>query len=439
MGRPCEEYFAYLSSNIELVLFCIVNSIIFFAAITENLVVLYTIVGKPRLHTPAYCLNAALALSDLLIILLGGCFYVPTIALGRIAECDIGHIKPAVIVIHGTFTITTSLLLCLITRDRYLCIQRSKATTPHTTMKKNILLALACFLIAVVLSSLVLLELKVSWFSARELYSGLLSAAFVVIVIYYQKLRKLVKEHEKSIHPHNVAIHMNGIHNGSQLHPQHSGQGTSHQEAGPQKLCQNGSQQANHGDTGPQQQHRDVGQETSHQHTGHRETHQDSGQEADHQEACTRKFHQNGGNGANHQDLGQQTSHQNTSPQLRHQCIIAERNHRNTEEQNGILSRRRSSINSSIIMLVGSFACAYFPFAIVFTIQTINERVFQTMDPGASHAFVWANTFGYLNAVIDPMIYAFRCDPIGKELRKFIYGVRRTLFRLPVEPYSETT
>ena len=439
MGRPCEEYLASLSLNIELVLFCIVNSIIFFAAITENLVVLYTIVGKPRLHTPAYCLNAALNLSDLLTVLLGGCSYVPTIALGRIAECDIRNIKPAVpIVIQGTFALTTSLLLCLITRDRYLCIQRSKAMTPHTTMKKNILLALACFLISVALSSLVLLEFKVSWFSAREIYSGLLSTAFVVIVIYYQKLRKLVKEHEKSIHSHNVAIHMDSIHTGSQLHRQHSGQGTGHQEEGPQQLCQDGSQEANHRDTGPQQQHRDVGQETSHKHTGYQETHQDSGQEVDYREACTPKFYQIGGHGGSHQDIGQQTKHQNTSPQLHHQSTIPERNHRNTEKQKGTPSRRRSSINSSIIMLVGSFAFAYSPFAIVFTIHTINERVFGKTDSRVSHAFVWANSFGYLNAVIDPLIYAFRCDPIGKELRKFICSARRKMFGTMIEPHSET-
>eukprot|EP00112_Aurelia_sp_Birch-Aquarium-sp1_P025133 Seg821.16 transcript_id=Seg821.16/GoldUCD/mRNA.D3Y31 product="Dopamine D2 receptor" protein_id=Seg821.16/GoldUCD/D3Y31 len=390
MGHPCKEYFAHLSSNIELVLYCIVNSIILLTAITENLVVLYTIVRKPRLHTPAYCLNAALALSDLLIVLLGGCSYVPIIAIGRIKECDIRHIKPAIIVIHGTFTITTSLLLCLITRDRYHCIQSSKTTTPHTSMKKNILLALACFLISLALSSLVLLEFKVSWFSARELYSSLFSMAFVVIAIYYQKLRKLVKDHEKSIRSSNCAIQMNSKDTG----PQQGGHGYNHQ------------------DTGPQQHHRDTGQETSHQNTGRQEDRQDSGQEANHREA---------------------------GPQLRDQSTGQEGNHRDTEKQKRNSPRRRSSINSSIIMLVGSFAVAYFPFAIVFTMHTINERVFQKLDPRVSHAFVWANTFGYLNAVIDPMIYAFRCDPIGKELRKFIYGVRRTLFRSPVEPNSETT
>eukprot|EP00112_Aurelia_sp_Birch-Aquarium-sp1_P025134 Seg821.17 transcript_id=Seg821.17/GoldUCD/mRNA.D3Y31 product="alpha-2 adrenergic receptor" protein_id=Seg821.17/GoldUCD/D3Y31 len=443
---------------------------IIFTAVTENTIVLYTIISKSRLHRPAYCLNAALALSDLLIVLLGGCSYVPIIAFGRIEVCGL---KPAIIVIHGTFTITTSLLLCLITRDRYLCIQSSRAATPHATKRKNILLALLCFLVSLVLSSAVLLEFWVSWFSARELYSGLFSMAFMVIAIYYQKLRKLVKEHENCIRSSkcdakdhtNASIQMNH----PETCPQQSHRDTSQQPNLPDRSqetnIQNTSHERCHQDTtndcgqrnpAQKQQHEDLDQEMNHldmdskqsrQERAHTRSHQDTGKGCGQRNPGLEQQHDNVGQEMSHLDMDSKQSrqdrakirnHQNASPQLHHQNTSPERNHRDTDKQKAASSRRRSSINSSIIMLVASFAFAYFPFAIVFTIHTINERVFGKTDLRVSHAFVWANSFGYLNAVIDPLIYAFRCDPIGKELRKFVYSARRKMFGTLIEPHSET-
>ena len=332
---------------------------------------------------------------------------MPIIASGHIEVCGF---KPAVIVIHGTFTITTALLLCLITRDRYLCIQSSRAATPHATKRKNILLGLMCFLVSLVLSSAVLLEFWISWFSARELYSGLFSMAFVVIAIYYQKLRKLVKEHERSIHSSNggakdqadASIQMN------------------HVDTDPQR---------NRSDTNQQPNHLRRSQDTNKQNTGHEICHQDTGNDIVQQDSGQKQWRE---------DVCQGMKYLDVDPKQNRKERAQKRNHRETEKQKGASSSRRSSINSSIIMLVGSFAFAYFPFAIVFTIHTINDRVFGKTDSRVSHAFVWANSFGYMNAVIDPLIYAFRCDPIGKELRRFIYSARRKMFGTIIEPHSET-
>ena len=333
---------------------------------------------------------------------------MPIIAFSRVEVCGF---KPAVIVIHGTFTITTALLLCLITRDRYLCIQSSRAATQHATKRKNILLALMCFLVSLVLSSAVLLEFLVSWFSARELYSGLFSMAFVVIAIYYQKLRKLVKEHERSFCSSNGEV----------------------------KDQANASIQMNHVETGPQRNHRDTNQQPNHLYRNQDTNKRNMGLEICHQDTGKDIVQRDSGHsGQRREQVCQGMNHLDTDPKQNRQERAQRRNHRETDRRKGASSRRRSSINSSIIMLIGSFAFAYFPFAIVFTIHTINERVFGKTDSRVSHAFVWANSFGYLNAVIDPLIYAFRCDPIGKELRKFIYSARRKMFGTMIEPHSET-
>ena len=318
MGYPCKEYYYPITSHVEMVFYCVLTSLVIFPAIIENIVVIYTIISKPRLHTPAYCLNAALAISDLLIAFIGGIFYVLIIALGGSEDC---LLKTCFVFVHGTFSITTSLLLVLITRDRYLCFRNSTSRTQHATAKKNIILALACFFISMALALAIFIELKYSAFSARELFSTLFFTAFVIIAIYYQKLRKLIKEHAQS-------------------------------------------------------QEDRLGR-------------------------------------------GQGRDHPDTSLRNRQ-------------------SKKFASVNASIIMLVGSFAFAYFPFAILFAVHTINQRIFHKLDPKVSHAFVWANSFGYLNAVIDPLIYAFRCDPIGKELRKVVYKVKRNVFHSQVEPESET-
>ena len=320
MSNPCTEYFTYFTSKIELIIFCLLNGIIIFIAITENVVLIYAIITKPILHTPTYCLNAVLAASDLLITLLGGCWYVTLNAMGRVELCDM---KVASVIVHATFTTTTALILCLITRDRYFCIKNSTTNTPHTTNKKNILRASACFLISLLTSLSVIIEMKFHAFNARDVFAVTFLITFAVIAIYYQRLRKLIKDH-------------------------------------------------------PQFQEDRLGR----------------------------------GQGRNHPDTSLQRNRQ---------------------------SKRFASVNASIIMLVGSFAFAYLPFNMLFAMHTINERVFHKWDPKLSHAFVWANSFGYLNAVVDPIIYAFRCDPIGKELRKFIYKARWRLFCARIQSNQEIT
>ena len=321
MGYPCKEYYHQLTSNTERAFYCVVTSLVIIPGVVENAVVIYTILSKPKLHTPAYCLNAALAMSDFSIACIGGTFYVLIIALGG---SEGGHcvLKTGFLFVHGTLSITTALLLVAITRDRYLSFKSIASSKKHATVKKNIVLALACFFVSMMLVSTLFIELHYSIFSGREIFSAVLFTAFIVIAIYYEKLRKMVKQRAK---PH-LAREGTGLSSISQL---------------------------------------------------------------------------------------------------------------DTKQLRSCQCKRFASVNASIIMLVGSYAFAYLPFAILFAVHTVNQRIFDKLDEEVSHAFVWANTFGYLNAIIDPLIYAFRCDPIGRELRRVFYRVKRIVFYKQVGPELE--
>eukprot|EP00112_Aurelia_sp_Birch-Aquarium-sp1_P012525 Seg2632.4 transcript_id=Seg2632.4/GoldUCD/mRNA.D3Y31 product="Melanocyte-stimulating hormone receptor" protein_id=Seg2632.4/GoldUCD/D3Y31 len=321
MGYPCKEYYHPITSKIEMIFYCVVTSLVIIPGVLENAVVVYTIISKPRLHTPAYCLNAALAISDLSISFIGGSCYLLVIAMGG---SEGGHcvLKTGFLFVHGTLSITTALLLVVITRDRYLSFKNITSKKQHATVKKNIVVALACFFVSMMLVSTLFIELYYSVFSGREIFAALLFTAFVVIAIYYQKLRKLVKKHAKV-----------------QL--------------------------------------------------------------------------------------------------AREETFLTTISQPDTKQQRDRRSKRFASVNASIVMLVGSYAFAYLPFAILFAVHTVNQRIFNRVDEEVSHAFVWANSFGYLNAVVDPLIYAFRCDPIGKELRKVLYRVKRSVYQPQVGPQSE--
>eukprot|EP00112_Aurelia_sp_Birch-Aquarium-sp1_P025131 Seg821.14 transcript_id=Seg821.14/GoldUCD/mRNA.D3Y31 product="Melanocyte-stimulating hormone receptor" protein_id=Seg821.14/GoldUCD/D3Y31 len=321
MGYPCKEYYHPITSKIEMVFYFVLISLVIFPAVIENIVVIYTIISKPRLHTPAYCLNAALAISDLVVASVGGTGYllIITFAGSKGGQCVL---KTGFAFVHATLSTTTVMLLVVITRDRYLSFKNITSKKQHATVKKNIVLALACFFVSMMPASTMFIELYFSLFSAREIFTVMILAAFIAIAVYYQKLRKLIKKHTKT----QFVLEDTGLTTISQP---------------------------------------------------------------------------------------------------------------DTKQQRNRRSKRFASVNASIVMLVGSYAFAYLPFAILFAVHTVNQRIFNRLDEEVSHAFVWATLFGYLNAVIDPLIYAFRSDPIGKELRRVFYRVKRSVFHAQVGPQAE--
>lgn len=93
----------------------------------------------------------------------------------------------------------------------------------------------------------------------------------------------------------------------------------------------------------------------------------------------------------------------------------------------------RSNLNISIAMLVVSYAVSYFPATIIFMVQIFSYRMHAKPNKIGAVAFVWCSTFGYINAMLDPIIYAYRSDAIGRELRQVFSSPFASFFILPIE------
>ena len=197
----------------------------------------------------------------------------------------------------GTFTGTTMLLLCLITRERYLCIKRNRrAYTGRANCKVHAALCLAA---SSIVSMTFIIETKYHLpFEAIEILSLLVFICFITIIVYYVRLRRVVELHQTEM-KRQIAI-------------------------------------------------------------------------------------------------------------LR----VTTKNPIQTKNELSLLNR-------SIFFLAASYAlAAYIPVTVLFLLQIVQHRVFKRTTSHLAPLFVWLSICGYLNCIIDPLIYAFRCDPIGKEIRK---------------------
>ena len=92
------------------------------------------------------------------------------------------------------------------------------------------------------------------------------------------------------------------------------------------------------------------------------------------------------------------------------------------EESNSVLVRRvpsrHSNLNKSIFLLVAAYVFAFIPTSITAIIRNILYRLNMPQSNGLKIAIMWCTTFSFSNALLDPLIYAYRSDAIGRELRK---------------------
>ena len=92
------------------------------------------------------------------------------------------------------------------------------------------------------------------------------------------------------------------------------------------------------------------------------------------------------------------------------------------EDSNGGAVRRPpscySNLNKSIFLLVASYIVAYLPGAVTGSIRNISSRLNVAAPKGVVFATAWSATFSLSNSLMDPLVYSYRSDAIGKELRK---------------------
>ena len=188
----CLPYLAGPVFPLNIVYF-VLNMIIAVISITGNVVVIYVVLTVRRLHSPTNCLLAAMALSDLISALFGQTTY--SIYLSFLSHtCNCAHERSGVY-ISAMSCGTSLLLLCMITRDRYLHVAKGLRYRDFTGSKQVFIFILA----SLVIGSIVAVTFALSGQWQRILgcifFASLGFTCFLYIVVTYRRLRRILRNH----------------------------------------------------------------------------------------------------------------------------------------------------------------------------------------------------------------------------------------------------
>ena len=106
-----------------------------------------------------------------------------------------------------------------------------------------------------------------------------------------------------------------------------------------------------------------------------------------------------------------------------------EANNQNTSASEQIALTRCSkfekAVNKSIFSVIILFFVSWTPVIILMIIFTVYNIRNEPIADEYRVAFGWASTVSYLNGALNPIIYAYRCDAIGREIRKIAAKIAR--------------
>ncbi len=86
------------------------------------------------------------------------------------------------------------------------------------------------------------------------------------------------------------------------------------------------------------------------------------------------------------------------------------------------------SVNRSIIAVIMAYSLAWLPFLMLLVVSGVYNSQDRDRPSWFKTAFVWAVTTAYLNGAINPFIYAYRCDDIGRDIRAFVLSMKTKVF-----------
>ena len=114
-----------------------------------------------------------------------------------------------------------------------------------------------------------------------------------------------------------------------------------------------------------------------------------------------------------------------------------EANRQNTSDLEEIAFTRSSiyekAVNKSIFVVIILFFVSWTPVIILMIIFTVYNIRNEPITDGYRIAFNWASTPAYLNGALNHVIYSYRCDAIGREIRK---KVAKVFGRANIAPFS---
>ena len=96
--------------------------------------------------------------------------------------------------------------------------------------------------------------------------------------------------------------------------------------------------------------------------------------------------------------------------------------------QNQERAKVERSVNRSIIAVIMVYSIAWFPMFILLVTVTISKLYDKDIATELRTTFVWTVTLSYFNGAINPFIYAYRCDNIGRDIRAFVLNMKRKIF-----------
>ena len=202
MGTLCEDLFTNFSSLKKKVLYLCLSLVIITVSTILNGTVLYIIKKKRRLHQPSFYLIAALSFSDLCVGLFGGTCFMLANVVEKSSKC---YLESAAFFITTFFTANTTLLLCVITYDRYSCIANVKSLGMHTNKRKVKIQIIVCFVISSLTAMTHILD-RCYITIALKLLTLLIVTCFIFIGIYCWRLRKALSNYyKKKQHFKNLA------------------------------------------------------------------------------------------------------------------------------------------------------------------------------------------------------------------------------------------
>ncbi len=161
-------------------------------SVLGNGIVMFVIITRQRLHQATYYLIFSLALSDFIIAIFGQSAYTIDVAFKKSILCIEDKI---VVFLNGTSCSTSVMLMCMISRDRWLHVAKGLRYNDYTSNKQVLIIQVACWLIGLTIALLFSLEVKFMRLLSIFCFVVIVITCYIAICIMNVKIHRLVKSH----------------------------------------------------------------------------------------------------------------------------------------------------------------------------------------------------------------------------------------------------
>ncbi len=188
----CVKFVFPIADTTSKVFFLLINTTVMMTSLLGNGIVMFVIITRQRLHQPTYYLIFSLALSDFITASIGQMIYTIEMAFMDNTSCTLDKIITVLNTASGS---TSLILLCMISRDRLLHVEKGLRYNEYTSKKQVILISVTCWLIGLSIGLAFCIEgINARIFSSLGLaLNG--TACFIAICIINIKVHRIVNNH----------------------------------------------------------------------------------------------------------------------------------------------------------------------------------------------------------------------------------------------------